>query len=205
MNALESFYSTMPFLVEAHKKPAIVRSAQNYISKLISHFTYSKRAGMVNNNGKFTHTTVSLEEKIDAGNTNSGTQSELSRYWYASVDTQTAIDRDKFEKFSSIRSVRDRASCPKARSAFSIIASCSDPRVHISEDKNAFHMVKSFLSRISEKFETEFRNVLEVVDEIGVPKFLNEVRAFVKVSMKKWKHLLADLQQSLSGSVLIPY
>lgn len=187
-NALESFYLTSPFIVEAHKKPSIVRSAQNFISKIISYYTYSKRSRMVRQNGKFVHTTVSLDEPANEEDT------DLGRYWYSALDTESSRHRDRFEKFSTIKAVARHVEsskiCKKSEKALKVFCSCTHMDSFITEDHPDYRIVTEFLDRQSAKLGFRFNNTLELIDDIGEKRFMSAVRQYSGFSVDKWDNFL---------------
>lgn len=193
MNALESFFLTAPFLVEKHKKPSIVRSAQNYISKIISHYTYAKRARMVNDGGTFVHTTVSLDEKSNFSG--SSEDSSLDRYWFAALDTQTATQRLVFDGFETVKAVQGRCECVKSKAAIEIFASCDSTPIRSK-------LVNDFLKAQSEKLGYQFQSVIEIFDDIGPSRFFSAVRRFIGFSMTKWNAFMDWFRDMCSGKLV---
>jgi len=191
MNALESFFLTAPFLVEKHKKPSIVRSAQNYISKIISHYTYAKRARIVNQGGTFVHTTVSLDEKANF----SGTEdSSLDRYWFAALDTTTDTRRRVFDGFETLKALKNKSECKKSNAAIEIFSSCADSKAH--------GIVADFLKEQSEKLNYNFSSVLEIFDDIGATRFMSAVRRFIGLSVAKWNAFMEWFRNSCTGKLV---
>lgn len=194
-SAMESYITTIPFLVDAHIKPSIVRSAQNYVSKIIKYYTYAKRSRMIQINGKFVHTTQSLDAKAD--DEASGSDS-LDRYWYAKLDTSSAIQKDNFEKFHSLNSLVHRVKCEKAKKAIQLFASCSSCEVAVKEGSTPYYKVaKRFLNIQAAKTGQIYENIISFLDDVGERRFLSSVRQFVGLSTKQWLRFTDWMKNSL--------
>lgn len=198
-NALESYFMTAPFLTREHIKPSVVSSAKNFVLKLINYYTFAKRSRLIRKDGKFLHTTVSIDEKIE--NVKDG--SDLDRYWFAALDNTTDRDMYKIEYFNTICSMKKYVKCEKAQFALTIFGSSISADTDICIDRKDMFIMREFLNVQSERLGTEIKNTIHLVDELGESRFLVAVRKFIKYSVAKWRQLL-DWIREFSSHQHIP-
>jgi len=173
--SLEGFYLSLPFMAsDQHIKASAVSTAKNKINKMISYYQTLKRRQISRDDatGNFINSMVSMSQQNNEG---VEVGDNIIFHNFGAEDDV----HDLFEMRTSLARINVRERCQTRRKALNLILGQNYDRFKRTQEK---------------KHNQRFRSYEDVIDELGVKKYLDEVRAYVGMSRTEMKLLLHDVR-----------